>query len=103
VRVDHRLSGGAFDGALVRWVVSTLPLAPGYSARLTSFDIRTNAEVTSTLTVVGAEAVAARVGPVDAWVVESSGGTRRWIAKGSGETVRTRTTSAERTVWTVVR
>ncbi|HVT40988.1 MAG TPA: ABC transporter permease [Gemmatimonadaceae bacterium] len=93
VTVDHQLSEGAFDSNLVRWILPMLPLAPGYQARITSFSIWRNAEVTTTLTVTGEESVRVGDRKIDTWVVASSAGPRRWIAKSTGEVVQEHTPS----------
>jgi hypothetical protein len=82
-----------------------LPLATGYQARINSFSVWKNAEVTTTLTVTGEESVRVGDSKIDTWVVASSPGPRRWIAKSSGEVVQEQVTSGAggRGFWEVKR
>jgi hypothetical protein len=88
VNIDHELSEGAFDGSLIRWIVPMLPLAPGYQARINLFNVWKGAERTVSFTVTGDETVRLGDQKVDAWIVESSSGSRRWIAKRTGEVIQ---------------
>jgi hypothetical protein len=103
VTVDHQLSDGAFDAGVVRWIVPTLPLAIGYQATISSFNMWSNAEETATLTVTGAEVVQVGDRRIDTWVVRSESGARRWIAKASGVVVQTHSPSEAGGFWTVSR
>jgi hypothetical protein len=93
--IDSRLSGAAFEGALVSWILPALPLQPGYAVTVTAFSIWDSHEDTTTYRVTGSERVETRNGTVDTWVVrEDHGPTDRairqqWIDKASGRTIRT--------------
>jgi hypothetical protein len=53
-----------------------------------------NAEQTVSLIVAGEETVMIDERKVDAWIVESSAGMRRWIAKRTGEVIQEHTPAA---------
>lgn len=93
--IEFRVSGAAFEGAIVSWVVPALPLKVGYAVAVTSFRLWDSNESTTTYRVLGSETLQLLNGPADTWVIQERQGPddkamrKPWIDKRTGRMLQT--------------
>ena len=109
VKVDFTLSEDGFDSGVARPMLSSLPLEAGYRTSFKSFNMWKNTEETISLAVAGSEVLEVSGRKVDCWVVSgpprgaNSSAARRWVAKASGQVMRSTEPSSDQTFWMVGR
>jgi len=103
VTVDYELSEASFAGPMLRWIASALPLAAGYQASLSTFNIWRNKDDKGTITVSGAEVVDIGGKKYDAWMIQSASGARTWVEKSTGRVVQVFTPDSQKGYWLVKR
>lgn len=106
-RIDQALDPPTFDSNVADLVVSALPLAEGYRARVPTYVYERGGRVWSDVEVEGVEEVSAGGRTVEAWKVRagSGGSTRYWIARDDRRVVRSeyRLDDGTRFVFTLAR
>jgi hypothetical protein len=103
VTIDYELSETSFAGPMLRWIAPALPLATGYQASLSTFNIWRNKEDKGTIAVSGPEIVDIGGKKYDALVIQSASGARTWVEKSTGRVLQVFTPNSQKGYWLVKR